>query len=861
MQPKDPSRLSSRTLPSSALCGGLFVLLAGAGSAACLPDFPEDCFSDPSRPECEDSTGNGGGTNTGVAKVLEDLGVMQSSEPRVDGDGNPLPDDYTPLGSRRTINRFSEILFFGAQLEDADLDGMGRMPVLDIDPGQNNTFSWSLLSDPTSASTPWLQDDRNTPRRAVEGDFDGDGQDEVAIAYQISNEPMRLLIMDGGPSYAFGEPIVVDTNTWQQVFLESGDFDGDGSVDLVIGLVGETEAKLVTFLNGEDGLRPDGTSRSLQRPGSLHLSMDSGNLDGDRGLELAVVANNNEGESARYYIYDDANRGFELVASDITAINTGDRVETAVIADIALGDVDGDGLDEVVLGGLDRTGTVRQDEPRYLVQVWDDLDHDLMQLAGLDVSSRAGRLKPTSSGANQTLSFLHVLTADVDGDGAKEIVTNQFLYEDLRQSPGALVPLDLGDGPIEIPLKDLFTEGNSGDDYDFNWRSSDMAAADVTSDKRENIVLYAQRLSTSGEGQELQVWGIDGIDGWKEMLDLETTFANPINNGEEIRPQIILADTEVDNESMALEYSEGSYRYVFTEPVVLAALAAPPCSTQLGQDVGSSCRTAFGQAVSETQERENSWSVTAGVSAGFQTDFPFVGGAEAVLSTRATVEQTTSNAYELRTSVLRETGSLEDSVIFTTVPLDIYTYTVLSHPNPELVGEQIEVRLPREPITVLVETAVYNAALEAEGVRIDDDIFTHVAGDPSTYRSRSEKNAILNRSPGLESDEVDVGQGTGQTVVSITEFNSSTMGTAYDFEASLDVKVTAGPAIAGYSVGGGLGSALRVTRGDETIYQGAVGNLSSEFFPQETYAWGLFAYIYSDPATGQTFEVLDYWVE
>lgn len=846
--------MTSPLHPASSLC--LTVIIC---TTACL-EFEEDCFQNPNLPECQDT--GGGPPANGVEGVLDDLGITRSSEARVDEEGDALSDEYAPLGSRRTINRFSEILFFGAQLDDATMS-QGRMPVLDIDPSPNNTFSWSLIDDAELSETPWLVDDRQTPRAAVEGDFDGDGQDEVAVAYQLTSEPVRVVIMDGAPDYTFGAPIVVDTNTWRSISVASGDFDGNGSIDLAFGLVGEGDAILTRLLNTEGGFRPDGQAFDVEgvRPGTRELILESGNVDFDAAQELAVVANGYDDGASRYFVFDDARRAYAELASGLTSAFTGSVTETAVVADISLGDVDGDGLDEVVVGGLDRTGTVRQEIVRYVLQVLDDGDRAFAELATLGVNSGAERLRPTSSGASHRLSFMHVLTADLDGDGAKEIVSNQLVYEDLRQSPGALVPFDIGEGPIEIPIKDLFTDGDSGDDYSFTSGSSSMAAGDVTSDRRENIVLYAQRLDVNGEGMELQVWGVDGIDGWKEMLDIETRFSNPLNNGGELRAQIILTDSEVDNASMALEYSEGSYRYVFTEPVVLAALASAPCSTSLGQDVGASCKTAFGQAISETVERESSLSVTAGVSAGFEGDIPFVGSAEAVVDLSLTVQQTTTNAYQLTTSVLRETGSLEDSVIFTTIPLDIYTYTVLSHPNPDLIGERIEVRLPREPITVMVEASVYNAAIEEGGVAIDERIFSHTAGDPSTYKTRVAKDQLLSRFPGVESDPVDVGQGSGQTILSITDFSSTTNGTAYDFEASLNVKVTAGGVVAGYTVGSGAGSALRVTRGSETIYQGSVGNISEEFFPMGSYSWGLFSYIYEDDATGQTFEVLDYWVD
>ena len=826
-----------------------------------------------------DGPGNGsgnGGPNDPVRQTLSELGVSPTSEPRVDDDGDPLPDDYAPLGSRRTINRFAEIIPFGVRLDD-DPTSEGRMPVLDIDPGANNTFSWSLLRDDPPAETPWLTDDPTMARSAVNADFDRDGQDEIAIVYQIPTEPVRLVIMDGAPDYGFDEPTVIDTGTWDQLFVEAGDFDGNETEDLVIALVSNTDGTtLVTFANDGD-FRLDGTPRRIERlgegGGETQVVLEAGNIDFDRALELAVVVNqygggvsngaqgNDLSDSARYFIYDDSWNDYAVLKSDLAVIDLGTEVKTAKVADIALGDVDGDNVDEVVLGGLDRVGNARN-APSYLVEVFDDAKRDFARLDGLEVDSRAGSLRPQSSGATQYLVYLHVLTADLDGDGAAEIVTNQYVYEDFRQTSGALVPMDIGDGPLEIPLSDLFCDGNSGDDYYFSWASSDMEAADVTSDRRDNIVLYAQTLNfLVGESQEVQVWGIDGIDGWKKMLDVDTAFSNPLNGRQQLHPELLLADAEVDNESMALEYSDGSYRFVFTEPVVLAALAAAPCSESLGQNLGSSCRTAFGRAISDTQQRENSWSIIAGVSVGFDATVPFVGGPEAIVDTTNTIRNYSIDSYTLTTSVLRETGALEDSVIFTTVPLDIYTYTVLSHPNSDLVGEEIEVRLPREPITVMVEREVYNAAVGTEGPQIDDGIFTHVEGDPASYPTRSEKDALLRQYDGLESEEVDVGQGTGQTVVSISDFSSTTTGQSYDFEATLNLKATAGGVVGGFTVGGGAGFALEITRGEETIYQGSVGNISEDFFPTEAYSWGLFSYIHEDTASGQTFEVLNYWVE
>jgi hypothetical protein len=75
------------------------------------------------------------------------------------------------------------------------------------------------------------------------------------------------------------------------------------------------------------------------------------------------------------------------------------------------------------------------------------------------------------------------------------------------------------------------------------------------------------------------------------------------------------------------------------------------------------------------------------------------------------------------------------------------------------------------------------------------------------------------------------------------------------------LKVTGLGFITGVSIGAGQDSTLEITHGTENTYQGSVGNISSSAFDQgQGYNWGLFSYIYEDSASGQNFEVLNYWV-
>jgi hypothetical protein len=781
-----------------------------------------------------------------VEDVLDAFGVDHAATPRLDDDLAPLPPDFTPLGGRTTIDRFEEVVLFGIGLDDPRLGTTGVMPVVDLIPGANNTLTPSLLAEPAA---PWLAG--SIPRAAARGDFDRDGVDEIAVVYREPNEPIRLVVLDGA---SVAGPFVVGLAAVTELFVTSGDFDGDLTDDLLVAQVRPSAVDLRLIRNLPSGWAADPTGPSLPTTAAdVGVVLAAGNLDRDRGLEIAVVVNEQASTaSARRAIYDDAATGFAVLASGPVTVTTATEVVTVRAAGVALGDVDGDGVDEVVIGGLTAIGNTCNLTTSYAVEVLDDGRTGLARLAA-NIRPWLDTRQPCSSGSQHRMETLHVLTADLDGDGASEIVTNEYIYDDLRATPGELLEL------YQLPQSELLTLGTSGSNYRFSWRTTAFAAGDVTSDRRDDLVFYTQRDSA----QVVQVWSDDQIDGWSKTTELRTRFTNGYTTV--LRPQIVLADADLDASSMAIEYSEGSYRQIFTEPVLIAALAAAPCFAR-DQDVDGACRTAFGKAVSETNTRTDSWSFITGVSVGYETEFSVLGvktgGAEAIVNTRNTLRGYTSKAYTQTTSVLRETGPIEDSVIFATVPLDVFTYTILSHPNPELVGGKIEIRLPRSPITILAQREFYNAHILPDAFHVDASVFAHSAGDPKSYRRASSKTALLREFTGVESDQVDVGQGSGRTLVSISKLDTTSTGLAFDFEATLDLRGTSGVVVGGFSIGGGAGFDLSITRGTEMMYQGSVANLAADHFPKDAYRFGLFTYIHDDPAvTSQKFEVVDYWVE
>jgi len=806
-----------------------------------------------------------------VEAALNAMNIDTTQTTRVDDEGDPLPASYSPLGAKADIDKFDEILILGAQLATG---ATTRMAVVEEVPLQNG-FRTDVLHAPNATAAPWTGS--TYVRAGARADVDNDGYEELLIVYQDhsrADNPVQLVVIeDKQANFAASTPKLVSTQQAEFLGIAAGDFNGDGAPEAAVALMQSDGVRIVFLANTNGVLGVSAQSIVLPQTNSnadeIQAVIEVGNLDYDNPQELAVVVNEYNDSvtvgptdgTSRYYIYDDGVTGFSKLAEGVVTAVVNSAAVSVKVGDVAVGDVDGDGVDEVVLGGLTEMGTTFDSNKlfEYLVYVLDDAKRNLVPLTATKVSyTRAGN--DSESGTNRYLNFLHITTADIDGDGAKEIQANEYVFQNLR-AVNTLQQL------YTIPTNQLVFFNENGQ-HRFNWRTSSVVAANVMSmdGGREQIVAYSQSFGTGTVGstvgtQRVRIWGLSPTNTWPNspLHEIATQYVGDFTP---TSPQIIPAN--VDTDTMGLKYSEGTYRFVFTEPIVIAALAAAPCAMNIGQDTDS-CRTAFGKGTTSSTSEEKAWNVTGGVSVGGKKGVPEVWEVEVVASVEGTLRKFTSKSYTLTKRVTYQTGPIEDTVIFVSLPMDIYTYTILSHPDPALIGGEIEVRLPRRPVTQMVSREVYNNNVVEGSVKIDDAIFTHTKGDPSSYPTVAEKNSRLSQFNGLETQEVTVGEGSGNVTVELNVFQEDTSGTYKGWQVTLDVKGTFGGAatgalIVGLKVGYGQDSTISLSQGEESIYEGSVAQIGAAFFPAESYNFGLFSYVYEVPSSTQKFEVLNYWV-
>ncbi|MEQ1633043.1 MAG: hypothetical protein ABL997_11770, partial [Planctomycetota bacterium] len=444
------------------------------------------------------------------------------------------------------------------------------------------------------------------------------------------------------------------------------------------------------------------------------------------------------------------------------------------------------------------------------------------------------------SGDDQKVRFCNVDAVELDGDPFPELVANTRIFDDFRTTPW--------NARWSLPGSVLWNDSSGW--YERNTAS--MAIGDFTGDGREDIACYRQ---------DRAVIEVYGLPQTATGIQLARSVAVPFANAQTpVNPVLVAAN--VDTDSPVLKYSEASYKLIYSEPIVLAALAAPPARSGIGQNVPA-CFTAFGNTNTSLSERERSLTFSASVSVGINLDGGPITQSEFQLKATMTAAATQSigSAYELSKTIVFTSAPTEDTVVFTCVPIDRYTYTVQSHPDAAMIGQLVHVDLPRSPITLQAERAFYNASVQLGDQLVDGAVFQHTVGDLSSYSTRQRKDDVLRQRGGLQIGPQSVGQGGGSTEVTLQVGREVSSGGALSVGFEVSLEATAGTVLFGVSVGVETTNTWRVTSGASTTYTGVVGAIDAANFAQNRYSFGLFTYVFRDPTTLQQFQVLDYWIE
>ena len=309
-------------------------------------------------------------------------------------------------------------------------------------------------------------------------DFDGDGIADLLVGAENGNGrdnatgdfAGQVYLIYGRPQASFGDAATlsqradvifygVDPAGFVGTSVAGGDIDGDGYADVIIGSLasdasGTRAGKIYVFYGGPrrpTQQRVDVSAADLTLSGGPNelagFRVVAGDVDGDGLADIAVSAPSAAGpagsrpEAGSVYVVFGGPRGqlstrHSLPAdSDLTLY--GGRAGDHFGWGLALGDLDGDGLKEVLVGAIDSDGpTFDREATGQVYVVWGS---PRAQMTGVrDMATLDGAT--IFYGIDETdLAGYSIAAGDVDGDGRDDLIIGAPTSEGRNNQTGSLV--------------------------------------------------------------------------------------------------------------------------------------------------------------------------------------------------------------------------------------------------------------------------------------------------------------------------------------------------------------------------------------------------------------------------------------
>jgi hypothetical protein len=367
----------------------------------------------------------------------------------------PPPDTPLPIASSVVFPSeqiLSGPLVLPSAVITADLNDDGWKDVVSISEGDDRV-SWYRNDAGTLSPRIEVPGETRSGSGLVAADFTGDGLPDIASASAIDNKIAWYQNLGGS---SIGSQQVISTAAQYALSVAAADIDHDGLIDIVSGSGAGPGAKLAWYKNhgapsyfipGQENLIVSPGASAAVTSGNLPFSIAAENIDGDATgyADIAIASYN---DSTVTFL---RGNGTSTFTRQVLSTSEGGAIE------LALGDIDGDGLKDIV--SISAYGIVALGQTGGRI-VWFK-------------NHGAAPFGPPTVIAAEVLGLSGVTIADLNNDGKLDVVASTVRPAVGGATTGRLFWFrNLGSGSFGDPL----TNGQLISDSGFEGKS--VATAD-----------------------------------------------------------------------------------------------------------------------------------------------------------------------------------------------------------------------------------------------------------------------------------------------------------------------------------------------------------------------------------------------
>ena len=677
--------------------------------------------------------------------------------------------------------------------------------------------------------------------------------------------------------------------------VAAGDFTGDGVDEIAVYIPEQGNSRVVVYQlkvgTGETaaGLWQSSAeweeiwSQPLYEGAfvSNMLSLTAGDMTGDGvddlGITWGVYYGKDYNTSCKAVVLQGSNAGDALQKNCSIPLTFGGT--QIVRASLALGDVDGDGRDETVLGGQLLSDISNNDiNTRFLAMYqYEASSNAFVGIASGDmdlVDSEETDGDGIDDGDGEYLSapacVANLAVVKQDGVGTKEyIYLDSVLYQLVGNQFSIIDEMDENGIPKLTGLR-----GNR------SYAEFGAVAADFNGDGKETVLTmqyFSPEKTTFDDlyGNSLPwFWGdfeLENLPATSNLIELDTSaenvLAKTVYSGETCA--IAFAAPDTDTDTTLIKYT-GTHFLAYSDPTVLAVLASPPYFRDLahldgGDDYISGSETVYGVSSGSSTGTTSSSSISVGAYVSFEVEFSFFGIKGAKFETE--VEYThswtkeTENKSQLVQTVEYGTVGGQDTVVLYSIPMDVFVYDAyipVTRSDGSVIWEKQTMNV-NIPYTASIKTLTledYDAIAEDYDVlpAIGGEVLNHTPGDPGTYPVSTAGYKDVNIYSG---DFAEVGYGSSGYITQNLDISTETStGTSQSNAVSFKAGGGGGGLVVGVTAGWEGGAGAVTTNLSGKTFSGTIMGMPEDAQEYDySYKWKVFQYTYKGK---QNFPVVNY---